>query len=513
MLLLITIVCFPILTGGVWEPEATFVVPEDRQYVWKRINVSSLECPNIYSVPRLSRIAQVALLRPEFTGSFDDAVQGYICSKVKMSVKCSVNFFGWRSFEHLVEDVVPSRQECLEGVRTLQVDGKLSSPAFPAPNCGWMDDRWAEDLFLILTSHPTHGDPYTGDFIDKIFPAGICGTDDCPTIHHGSRWVTTNRTPSSCTRFQTSWANIGNQEDPPHTRVVYSPEFGVRSLEGSCTIRFCGKSGWRLETGEFFVLSSPGGTSLGIPPLCERGVKIGELSLQGQLDYTRLELLDQETRLQCLTTLATIVATNKVSPFQLGMFNPTHPGNGRAYRIRQKFLEEALVRYVGVTKLDDKPRNNRLSVDHQGKPVMWSDWVEVPGTNRTFGPNGLLKLPTGEIVIPNKEIRALRHNLQMTVAQDIDLVGHPHREITQNFSDQIGLSSRNTATDGGIDPFGWIKSKWGSLGGGLTTLIVAGLILWLLGRCICKRSPSNSVPTIKLSTRDRNWEKVATTSV
>ncbi|UYL95547.1 MAG: glycoprotein [Nanning Rhabd tick virus 1] len=504
------------VTPEEWTYEPEYVIPENKKYLWKRINASDLECPPLFFSPPLINPSPVYIKTIAIPDEFDSAIEGYICSKLKLSVKCSVNFVGWRTLSHRSEDLRPSLHECDSGLHELLSGNSPNPPEYPAPNCGWMADKWAESVFLIFSPHSVRGDPYTGEVIDRIFPGGVCGAKRCDTVHHGALWISKDRNVKSCYHFQTHWGTLGVSKVRPTTLILHSPHMGFRLLDKACRILFCGQHGVRLSTGEFLLLNlKSSNISLPTFPECGTDAKVSEMNLLGQLDYTRLELLDQDSRLQCLMALSTIVATGKINAFQLGTFTPTHPGPGYAYRLNGNFLEEARVSYLGIHIISTDGRTNRIGYDSNSIEVIWTDWVESPSIQGLLGPNGLVKLSTGQILIPNAELRAQRHNLLLTLTSEITVVEHPHREIEKNFTDGVIVTSRDTGEDGSIHLGAWIKSPTGIL-----VLILIGLVAIILLFICCRCSGSCKCPLSSIQIQrpqpkrpGSGWAGVATTSV
>nr|AYP67528.1 glycoprotein [Manly virus] len=511
MYCLLWVLCLLPCVVSEWKPDVAFAFPEDRKYIWKRINVSDMECPAIYNNPSLNPVVRVNLRHPEFTGEFNDVIKGFICTKLKFAVKCSVNFFGWKTYQHSSQDLSPVISECTSAVEMYRVNGQTTTPAYPTPNCGWMAEHWAEESFIVLTDHPVHSDPYSGELVDKAFPGGTCATEHCQTIHHGSLWIPVEKVSPSCKFFKVSTGYLGTTTGAIQRRLLYSTGMGVRSLAGICRMSFCGHEGWRLSTGEFVEVPGDFLKFTGTIPNCAPGLKISEPTVEGKLARSHLEIMDQEARLQCLSTLAIAVSTKKVSPFILSLFTPTHPGKGKAYRLHGSYIEEATVPYIGLRTLMTTPHEDNIGIREDGTLVSWTDWVNVTGMSGLSGPNGIIRFPDGKILIPNSDMYSMRHSLLLTMTQELQDVPHPHREIEKNQTDSITKLNRDLGTDGAPNIGDWFRSPGGIAAISIPIVILIAIILFcLLKNAKCTRKTI----VVKPQKRQPNsWANVATTSV
>lgn len=484
-----------------------YMFPKERNYIWKPINLSALHCPlsPIETIIHNPQPVQVRLLRP--SGHLDSHITGYICSKLKLSIQCSVNFLGWKTLSHRTEDISPGLGECTEALHRQQQGDISSIPAFPAPNCGWMNDLWASATFLLMTLHPVTVDPYTGDLVDRIFPGGSCKDKLCKTVHHGAYWVSNSRVPEMCTQWEVIPGTVGTSRDGDPW--VLLPLLGHKSLVDICKITFCGHTGWRLITGEFLIFESGLSSSLLRAPPCPAGSEVGELSVEGELGLANLQLMREELRLQCLSTLTTILATGRISAFQLGYFTPSQIGPGEAYRLNGLRLEEAKVDYIEVSRFSTTRAPNIIGYMVNGSEVTWSDWTPLSNSNRTTGPNGVVRLSSGVILIPQLESRRLINDIVMMIGQEVHLARHPHRDIESNFSDLIMTHEHDEGKSGEWSLLSWLFGKFRWEG----TLVVIGTLLILIvgvklaiksTRCTCL---SRSKPTIN------SWDQVETSSV
>nr|QBQ64979.1 glycoprotein [Bole Tick Virus 2] len=478
--LLLSLLSFLPLVGSdpvVKAIAAPYFFPENLNYAWHPIDVTSLTCPPQRSIPEQDKGIPV-IFETIHPSSLERAlVNGYSCYTSTMAVKCSVNFVGWKTLSHQITNKEPSSTTCWEAIKRQEDGAQSPPPTFPAPNCAWWSENWAELDYTLVLKHPARQDPYTETLYDPLFPGGSCNKAECPLIHDGGIWIQTEPLASICKHWEVLQGLT--YTGPEIGRILFSPEGPPKYLDHSCRMTFCGRRGYRLQDGEFLVFSSP--PAWGVPPVCPAGTLVRAHTPEEEIRWNEISKMEEADRLMCISRLSVAYATGKVSLELLGSLVPSHGGPGTAYRINNGTLEAAHVKYVPLINSSNE-EGNLIGVGPNGTPILWEYWV-LSGS-RMIGPNGVYK-SKGRIIVPNFERRKLTYDLTIHVFEDLKEIPHPSLVIRSNHTDLLRKVSHNQGVEG--DHWAsirlWFSSLWGSF---IWTcgLALIGLILIC---CICRR--------------------------
>ncbi|QDW81032.1 glycoprotein [Blanchseco virus] len=522
LLFLLLFVVHPLVGTGLpenttWDfPNHVYFFPRDELYTWKPIRSSELSCPPFFPITTGSGKISVTYATPGPMTTESATITGYSCYKSIFSVKCSENFVGWQTISHTIRPTEVSHRECLDEYRRIKTGSLPAAHEFPAPNCGWWADRWAEKEYITLIHHPVSFDPYSLEFFDPLFPGGKCNNRVCSLIHQGGIWIQTEEHVGICENWHSGIGHVGLVKN----ELVLFPMIGeVRSLQGACTLKFCGHIGYRLATGEFFKLDF-----YSLPkriPFCEKGVQVRLDSPRGMTYEIEEKVMKEEDRLECLTSVALMQSTGHASQYLLSTLVPRHAGPGDAYRLSNGIIEHAHVFYVGITKASTGRDQNVVGIDSKGNPVQWTDWIKDNGT--LIGPNGVTRKPGSPVVIPRFERLANEYDLSLARVQSLKPIPHPLVTFLANKSDFLESESDNLGRDGSFweGVRDWFHSMWGSFTWSMILVVlgIVGLVFLLRRYSVKLRLPdSPKVEKKKKKSRRGNpvrdpWGDIADTAV
>nr|UYL95631.1 MAG: glycoprotein [Tongren Rhabd tick virus 3] len=460
---------------------APYYFPEDSVVPWHPIPLSSVTCPPHHMRPS-GNAHRVKIESPYRTHHSNATVEGVVCYTATFSVRCVVNFIGWRTLEHYIEPKQSDLGECRSLAAKADRGEDIPSPTFPAPNCVWWSENWASSTHVHVSSHLVFQDPYSETLADPLFPGGKCSDSACPLIHKGGFWIRTGGFSSLCTNWEEVTGLLGTFGEV----TVVAPEVGPsRVLTGGCKMHYCGREGIRLKQGEFITIQEgPGYTLLrDLMRPCSPGQIVKTGSKRPFASWLEYSVAEEEERLECLTHLSLSVATHKASPELLGALSPYHAGPGLAYRVNNGTLEVAKVTYVPVYEASKVNDRTLIGYGPNGIPVRWTSWVTWG--NRTSGPGGTYHDKRGRVIVPHFEKRRLEYDREIHTFSELRDVPHPHVTIYSNFSDIIAENQHTSgqASDGWAKISNWFKSMWGSF----TWTFVAIIVCLVVGICSVKK--------------------------
>lgn len=67
--------------------------------------------------------------------------------------------------------------------------GKITSPHYPEPACGWMAENYNKETFVLVVDHVVDVDDYAREEIDPWFLNGRCAESVCSTVYENILWV------------------------------------------------------------------------------------------------------------------------------------------------------------------------------------------------------------------------------------------------------------------------------------------------------------------------------------
>ncbi|UGM46145.1 glycoprotein [Rhabdoviridae sp.] len=475
---------------------APYYFPESAPAQWHPVPLSSVTCPPHHFRPS-GNAHRVKIKSPYRTHLSNATIAGAVCYTATFSVKCSVNFVGWRTLEYYIEPRQSDLTECKSWVGKLLNGEDIPPATFPAPNCVWWSENWSTESHTYVSRHAVLQDPYSETLADPLFPGGKCSSQTCPLIHKGGFWIQTSGFSSLCSNWEEITGFLGTFGNV----TVVSPEVGPsRILTGGCRMNYCGREGVRTSQGEFLSIEeSPGYTLIHtVMKVCSPGQIVKTGSKRPFAAWLEYSVAEEEERLECLAHLSLSLATNKVSPELLGALAPYHSGPGLSYRVNDGILEVAKVTYVPIYEASKVNDRSVVGYSTGGQPVLWTDWVKWG--NRTSGPGGTYHSPRGRVIIPHFEKRRLEYDREIHAFSELKEVPHPHVKIYSNLSDLLTSVSHPSghAEDGWSKISGWFQSMWGSF----TWSLVAAILCLLLGVWALKKG----LPLIcKKRRQPRTW--------
>lgn len=509
-----TFLClFSLVAGEKFEEyeHAPYYFPENKNYHWKPIPPEGLRCPTFYEEFEPVGLDPATYWSPAPIDSNLSLIDGVSCYKSIYSVRCSVNFVGWKTITHQVRPSEATEEECREAHRETSSGNHRPTPQFPSPNCGWWAEHWAEETFIEISRHPVSFDPYSLEKIDPLFPGGKCTGEACSLIHSGGLWIQTSSHSRICDNWTKGVGHLGRFQGA----MVFIPTAAEpKVLDGSCRLSYCSRNGLRLNNGEFLYLPNPPRPLTTIYPTCPSTVYIKVHSRDTDLLDTEKLILQEEDREECLTSVMLIQATKKASQYQISLLAQRHGGPGDAYRLWNGQIEHAHVSYLPLYKPLQSPDPAIIGFGRDGAAVRWTNWLK---TDKVWvGPNGVTREPGKAVSIPRFQRLKSEYDITMASIQELREVSHPVIFVNSNQTDRISKESYDRGTDGDVwgSVTSWFNSLWGSFVWFWAVLLGgAAVLVCLVREILCRRSKEETRRRASPRRKRSGWEDIEMTEI
>jgi len=423
-------------------------MPENEPLSWNRVNASTLSCPRKLgftvqpSTDRLNWNCLVPtpqrLTRP-----------GFLCHKTKWTTTCYKSFFGSNTISHAVHHKRVAEHECRQAVKDF-LKGWMATPAFPAPNCGWLNTNTEEHIFVIVSHHPVTVDPYNRRFLDQQFIGGSCRFSFCDTIYDSVSWVSSHEVEPHCPTEEKTLSVYPSEVTGKFDAgsVVWSPSFIRTTFDHACQTQICKGEAVLFNHGAVCIHNNPpSGQSASVEafkdlisnlPRCSDDVEMVFQDADLDRELALLSEVDSLSVLECIDAVNLARSTRQVNQMTLNHMMPDHACVGPAFRLHNGYLEVSTVKYIPVNIDPSNLDGHHLGLRENGQPYVWDVWVPSGVDGVESGVNGLSR-SNGKVHLPWMTIKYQMMEALFDEMQETNLVRHPIVDIvsrTQNVSDE-----------------------------------------------------------------------------
>ncbi|QXV86588.1 glycoprotein [Yushu rhabdovirus] len=502
------------------------IYPVDFSHNLLPIDPANISCPigHLHTYPNAIHSFRVRYNR--ISGFSKKKVKGKLCHKFILSTTCEENILWSKTVTYTKQNARITQNECLEAIRkTYDVAETLVE--HPPPYCAWSQENTVSLEFITVRDHPVSYDPYSGNFLDVIFPEGKTFDSAHGTIYDSGYWITTDDLNSDeFTQMETGYGLVYFPDtwDPrelliPEARF-WSERFRERDFQRTCRLKFKGREGIRFKNGEWFELEFVEEKDQGyfvwwknLPPCTGANTRVKVADPYENEHHT----VDSLTALmfydRCQNSLSKLRNSQVLTPLDVSYLSQTYPGMGPAYIITSTGLKTFLTTYELIQRTS-MYTNETIGYTSGGKPVKFSNWTRR--SDLIHGPNGLI-LRDGRLIFPAfSEMRSL---IEVELTQEIsvkELYSLPSINGSNHIITSIDSIHRNPDQ---MDVLRVVKtgvasvSRWiGSVGAGMVHyFILLGLTIFVFSLCVIlykavsrrrqNQSRSNGVAMRQLSPR------------
>lgn len=358
---------------------------------WVKLNITTSMCPNItYSQPH---ILGSSISGARYVGAADIKIEGQLCTTIKLTTRCYVNFLGHEEVDFIESTYPASQSLCFEAIKKKNI-GSYIIPNYPPKECYWLQEKEITTYVEHLSSHFVTYDPYQNVLRDSLFPDFRCNSNPCNTIYNDRLWISTSNDYLSCQNKSLVTATL--IETISSTLIQtgwWSPDFFIKSNDLGCISNFCGQFGIKFSTGEWIklpddVVAHYSNTKPPIIPYCDNPFHVSIPDETVDRHYREKLLMSEMESSTCEAFISRLLSEKHIIELELQYLNPRYPGVHPIFKIKEGIVWTSLAEYKNLRLDSISLDNHPVFLDSNGEKELAPGW-NMRKFGSYLGPNGL----------------------------------------------------------------------------------------------------------------------------